>query len=80
MGIVLAVAALTLIALILWDGFEAMIFPRRVTRTIRPTRFFYRFTWMLWSFTARRIKPGRRRETFLSVFGPLSLLACVTST
>jgi hypothetical protein len=75
MSLILTLASLALILLILWDSFEAMIFPRRVTRTIRPTRLFYRSTWRLWSLVACRMKPGRRRETFLSVFGPLSLLA-----
>jgi hypothetical protein len=75
MGTVFALISLVLLVFILWDSFEAMIFPRRVTRTIRPTRFFYQMTWMLWSFVARRMNPGRRRETFLSIFGPLSLLA-----
>lgn len=75
MAILLALLSLALVAAILWDSFEAMIFPRRITRRVRPTRFFYRSTWMLWSFAARRMKPGRGRESFLSVFGPLSMLA-----
>src|SRR5262249_51919855 len=74
-GSILAIASLAVVVAILWDSFEAMISPRRVTRRFRPTRFFYRTTWMLWSFVARRIKPGRRRETFLSLYGPLSMLA-----
>jgi len=74
-GIILALVSLALVVAILWDSFEAMIFPRRVTRRIRPTCFFYRTTWTLWSFAARRMKPGRRRESFLSVFGPLSMVA-----
>jgi hypothetical protein len=75
MAAVFAFASLVFLVLILWDGFEAMVFPRRVTRTIRPTRLFYRLTWTSWRVVARRMKPGRRRETFLSVFGPLSMLA-----
>src|SRR5262245_17170474 len=75
MGTVLAFVGLALIVLILWDSFEAMVFPRRVTRTIRPTRFFYLSAWMLWNFVACRMKQSRRRETFLSIFGPLSMLA-----
>src|SRR5262249_32467438 len=74
MRILLAFASLVLVVLTLWDSFEAMIFPRRVTRTIRPARFYYRVTWMVWRVVARRFNPGRRRETFLSIFGPLSLL------
>src|SRR5438552_1075599 len=75
MATIIACASVVLIVLILWDSFEAMVFPRRVTRLLRPTRLFYRSTWMLWNFAACRLKPGRRRESFLSIFGPLSLLA-----
>jgi hypothetical protein len=35
---------------------------------------YYRATWMAWRFLARHFNPGRRRETFLSIFGPLSML------
>jgi hypothetical protein len=37
----------------MWDAFEAMVLPRRVTRRLRPTRLFYRVTWGLWSAVAR---------------------------
>ncbi|MGH9357435.1 MAG: potassium channel family protein [Terriglobia bacterium] len=68
-------AGIVLLAVILWDGFETIILPRRVTRYFRLTRLFYRYTWMPWAALARRVKPGNRRETFLSYFGPLSLLS-----
>jgi hypothetical protein len=74
MRIVAAILSLALIGFTLWDAFEAMVFPRRVTRTYRPTRLFYRSTWSFWRLAARALHPGRRRESFLSVFGPLSLL------
>ncbi len=74
MGIVLAVASLALIALFLLDAFESMVLPRRVTRTFRPARFYYRFTWFLWGLASRRIPTGKWREAFLSRFGPMSLL------
>jgi hypothetical protein len=62
------------IVVIMWDAFEALVLPRRVTRQLRPTRFFYRSTWGLWSCIARGMAPGGRRETYLSFYGPLSLL------
>ena len=74
MGIVGTVASLILILVVLVDGFESMLLPRRVNHH-RLARFFYRGTWGLWRAVAGRMKPGKRRETFLSVFGPLSLLA-----
>ena len=63
---------------ILWDVFETIVLPRRVTRRIRPTRLFYRFTWRPWRLVATVIKSKKRRETLLGVYGPLSLLALLT--
>jgi hypothetical protein len=74
MEIVAALGSVALIILVLVDGFEAMVLPRRVTRPYRPTRLYYRLTWGLWRAAARRLAPGKRRETFLSLFGPLSLI------
>jgi hypothetical protein len=71
--ILIAILGLALIFLILWDGFETMVLPRRVTRKIRITRLFYRTTWQLWSAIGRRMALGKRREAFLSIYGPLSL-------
>jgi hypothetical protein len=68
------VAAVALIGLVFLDAFEAMILPRRVAHNYLA-RLFYRAGWVLWRAAARRLPPGRRRQSFLSVFGPLSLLA-----
>jgi hypothetical protein len=62
------------VVVIVWDAFEAIVLPRRVTRWLRPTRFFYRATWRVWSAVGRRLRAGGRRETYLSFYGPLSLL------
>src|SRR5207302_1981292 len=64
--LIAAVGALW-IAVIMWDAFEAIVLPRRVTRRLRPARMFYRVTWRLWSAVARRMRPGGRRETFFSL-------------
>ena len=74
MRLLAAAAAVVLLVAILWDAFETIILPRRVTRYFRLTRAFYRYTWTPWATVARRMKPGNLRETFLSYFGPLSLL------
>lgn len=62
------------ILLVLWDVFETIVLPRRVTRKYRLTRLFYRGTWRLWSAIVRTIFRGTRQETFLSYYGPLSLI------
>lgn len=66
-----------ILAITLWDGFEVIILPRRVTRRIRLTRLFYRSTWFLWSRLARRVRSSKRRELYLSFYGPLSLLLLI---
>jgi hypothetical protein len=70
----IAILSIILLILILWDAFEAIVLPRRVTRRFRFTRFFYRSTWLPWSWIAKQMPPGKLRDGFLSVYGPLSLL------
>jgi hypothetical protein len=74
MFIVMGLIGLALIVVVLWDVFETIVLPRRVTRRFRLTRAFYRSIWSPWSAIARRLHRSKKRETFLSVFGPLSLL------
>jgi len=74
MPILAALCAVVLILFVLWDVFEVIILPRRVTRPLRLTTLIYRISWIPWSALARRIRSVQRRETFLSFYGPLSLL------
>jgi hypothetical protein len=76
--ILLAFPGVALIVLVLWDAFETVVLPRRVTRKFRLTRLFYRYTWMIWSAIIRRIAKGRRQETYLSYYGPMSLILLLT--
>ena len=62
-----------LLAVVLWDAFETIILPRRVSGRIRLTKLFYRVTWVPWRGTARLLS-GRRSDVFLSFYGPLSLI------
>jgi len=59
---------------VVWEAFETVILPRRVARSRRLTALFYRLTWGPWATAAQRIRNAQGRETFLSFFGPLSLL------
>src|SRR5213594_233523 len=79
MGSLIAAVGALWVVVIMWDAFEALVLPRRVTRRLRPTRMFYRVTWQVWSAVARRMRPGGRRETYLSFFGPLSLLVLLAA-
>src|SRR5215475_11344293 len=75
MTYLLGIFGVLLITGILWDVFETIVLPRRVTRRIQPTRLFYRFTWRPCRRLAAAIKSKKRRETLLGIYGPLSLLA-----
>jgi hypothetical protein len=70
----LALVGLALIFVILADGFESILQPRRVTRKYRIARLYYASLYGAWRFAARRIRASRRRTAFLSTFGPLSIL------
>ena len=74
MTFIIAVLALVLLAFVLQDAFEVMLLPRRVHRRYRLTRFYFLMMWSLWSRLALRLPEGDRRERFLGVFGPLSMV------
>src|SRR5437588_2259372 len=74
----IAAIGVFLIVIVLWDVFETIVLPRRVTRRFRLTRLFYRSVWQPWRVIARAVHNSKRRETLLSVFGPLSLVALLT--
>jgi hypothetical protein len=74
MRILAGILGLSLILITLWDAFETVILPRRVTRRIRLTSLFYSSIWVPWSGLVRHIIKQRRRDKYLGLFGPLSLL------
>ncbi len=74
MSLLAMIGGLALIAVILWDSFETIVLPRRVTRKYRLARAFYHYSWKPWSAVASRLRSGNRRESFLSFYGPLSML------
>ena len=69
-----AIFGVLIIASVLWEAFETVVLPRRVARRFRITRFVYRGMWLPWRAIARAHKNPKSRETFLSYFGPLSIL------
>src|SRR6476659_6632177 len=77
MSTMIALASAVLILLVLQDAFVMMLLPRRVTRQFRFARMFYVYSWAPWAAAARRIRSDKRRNTFLSLFGPLSILVLI---
>ncbi len=70
----LAVPGLLLVFVTLWDTFETIVLPRRVSRRWRLTRHYYIFGWRIWSWWVVRMRREAARENFLAFFGPISLL------
>jgi ion channel len=71
---IIAIAGLFILLATLWEAFETIILPRRVTRPIRLARMFYRVTWKFWASVNRLIRSKKVRDAHLSYYGPLSLL------
>ena len=55
MSALVATASLAVIVLVLWDAFEAVLLPRRVTRNLRFARLYYVYAWTPWAALARRL-------------------------
>src|SRR5262249_17943993 len=70
-------AGILILITVVWDAFEVIILPRRVTRRFRLSRFFYRNSWHVWKSLSRLIPVKKARESAFGVFGPLSLLILV---
>ena len=68
------VAGVAIFLIVIWDAFEAIILPRRVTRKFRLTRLFYRVTWVTWKFLVNLVPARKTREALLGFYGPMSLL------
>ncbi len=74
MKLFVAIAGIFILFATLWEAFETIILPRRVTRPLRLVRIFYRVTWTFWAGVNRLIRSKKLRDAQLSYYGPLSLL------
>ena len=68
------VTGIVCLVVVLLDAFQTIILPRRATGRFRLTRIFYMLTWRPWVFVASLLRDLRKRETFFSFYGPLSLI------
>lgn len=75
MRVVASVLGVLCLIVIAFDAFETIVLPRRVVRRVRIAKIFYRVTWAGWAVVGRKIRAGNRREYYLSIYGPLSLIA-----
>jgi len=74
MRILTLIAGILCLVVVLLDAFQTIILPRRATGRFRLTRIFYILTWRPWVFIATLFRDVRKRETFFSFYGPLSLI------
>ncbi len=77
MAFLAALLGLFLVGVALFDAFETVVLPRRVSRRLRIASLVGDVTWGPYASMARHIKDGGRRETFLSFYGPSRLLLLV---
>src|SRR6267154_1480157 len=70
-------AGVVVFLVVVWDAFEAIILPRRVTRKFRLTRLFFRSTWRTWKFFVSLIPARKTREALLGFYGPMSLILLI---
>src|ERR1700730_12847329 len=68
------VAASLILATALWDAFETIVLPRTAMRKLRLARFYYRISWCAWVTLGRVLRSEVRRERYLAVYGPLSVI------
>jgi hypothetical protein len=71
------VAGVAIFLIVIWDAFESIILPRRVTRKFRLTRVFYKTTWHSWRFVVGLVPARKSQETLLGFYGPISLLLLI---
>ena len=71
--IALLLGAILVLATLI-DAFEVVLLPRPVRRRVRLNRYFFKSTWDLWARCADLWPIGRRREDFIGVYGPLSMV------
>lgn len=71
---VFGVAGIAVILATLIDAFEVVLLPRPVRSRLRLNRYFFVRTWNLWSLFASRLSEGIRKENFIGIYGPLSMV------
>src|SRR6516225_10737729 len=74
MHVAAGVLGLALIAFAVADAFQTVVVARHVWRLSELTRIFYRLTWTPFAALVRLLGSERRRDRYLGVYGPLSLL------
>src|SRR5260370_7599565 len=67
-------AGVALVLTVLWETFETIVLPRRVTRHFRVTRLFYRSTWIPYAALAAIRQSQNTSDALPTYSAPPSLL------
>ena len=78
MNTVVIALGLAIVFVAILDALNTLLANRPRPGRWWPTTIFYNTAWMLWRALSRKFSNERKRESFLSVFGPLSLLGLLT--
>jgi len=70
-------AGIAMFLIVIWDAFESVILPRRVTRKFRLARVFFRVTWIGSKFLVKLVPSRKTRDSLLGFYGPISLLVLI---
>jgi len=73
-SVIAVVAGVVLMAIALWDAFSTIVLPRSVSFGLRPSRIFGQLCWRLWRWMGRCVPSRAARQSFLSFFGPATVL------
>jgi hypothetical protein len=77
MRVLAGLVGVVLVFVVLRDAFETIVLPRRVSGRLRVSKVFYRLSWKPVAAVGRRMPAGDRRESYLSTYGPISLLVLI---
>jgi len=77
MAIVGILVGVLLVMIVLWETFETIVLPRTIVRQLRLTRVYFKVAWQLYKLGVPRDGASNLRESYLSTFGPLSLLGLI---
>jgi hypothetical protein len=78
MHVLTGIFGFVLLATALADAIRTVVVARHPHNLPRITRLFYRASWAPYAAVARVIRSERRRENYLGLYGPISLLLLLT--
>jgi hypothetical protein len=74
MRTIAGLVGLALLVIAVADAFQTVVVARHAHKLPAITRMFYELTWLPFAAAGRLIRSERRRDKYLGIYGPLSLL------